>query len=163
MVIRDANDLFVRLLSEMNSAEKQITRALPKMARTADGPKLREAFEEHLEETHGHVERIEKAAETIPGLRLKRIKSYGMESLLEEGEDLMESSDPGKVLDAGMIGAAQKVEHFEMAAYGTLCSLAGQLGYNEAKDILAKTLEEEKTADDKLTELAKKNVNEQAQ
>lgn len=162
MVIKSANELFVRLLSEINSAEKQITRALPKMARAADDPKLTEAFKEHLEETRGQVERLEQAADTIPDIRIKRIKSYAMESLIEEGQELIEAGEKGPVLDAGLIGAAQKVEHFEIAAYGTLISLAGQLGYTEAKNILAETLKEEKATDDKLTTLAKKDVNQKA-
>jgi len=162
MVVKDANDLFIHLLSDINSAEKQITRALPKLARAADDDKLADAFKEHLEETRGQVERLEKAADTIPDVRIKRIKCYGMESLIEEAQDLIESAEKGPVLDAGLIGAAQKVEHYEIAAYGTLCSLAEQLGYTEAKDILAETLKEEKATDDKLTQLAKKNVNKKA-
>ncbi|MEC9482636.1 MAG: ferritin-like domain-containing protein [Halomonas sp.] len=162
MVIKDANDLFVRLLSEINSAEKQITRALPKMARAADDPKLVDAFKEHLEETRGQVERIEQAVDTIPDIRVKRIKSYPMESLIEEAQELIEAGQKGPVLDAALIGAAQKVEHFEIAAYGTICSLAEQLGYTEAKNILAETLKEEKATDDKLTKLAKKDVNQKA-
>ena len=162
MVIKTPNDLFVRLLSEINSAEKQITRALPKMARAADDPKLAEAFKEHLEETRGQVERLEQAADTIPDIRIKRIKSYAMESLIEEGQELIEAGEKGPVLDAALIGAAQKVEHFEIAAYGTVIALAGQLGYTEAKDILAETLKEEKATDDKLTKLAKSDVNKKA-
>lgn len=162
MVIKSANDLFVRLLSEINSAEKQLTRALPKLARAADDPKLADAFKEHLEETQGQVERLEQAADTIPDIRIKRIKCYGMESLIEEGQELIEAGEKGPVLDAGLIGAAQKVEHYEIAAYGTLCSLAEQLGYTEAKNILAETLKEEKATDDKLTKLAKKDINEKA-
>ncbi len=162
MVIKTPNDLFVRLLSEINSAEKQITRALPKMARAADDAKLANAFKEHLEETRGQVERLEQAADTIPDIRIKRIKSYPMESLIEEGQELIEAGEKGPLLDAALIGAAQKVEHFEIAAYGTLISLAEQLGYTEAKNILAETLKEEKSTDDKLSKLAKKDVNKKA-
>ncbi|GAB2788879.1 ferritin-like domain-containing protein [Halomonas shantousis] len=162
MVIKDANDLFMRLLSEINSAEKQITRALPKMARAADDPKLADAFREHLEETRGQVERLEQAADTIPDVRLKRIKCYGMESLIEEAQELIDAAEKGPVLDAGLIGAAQKVEHYEISAYGTLCAMAEQLGYTEAKNILAETLKEEKATDDKLTKMAEKNVNKKA-
>ena len=162
MVIKTPNDLFIRLLSEINSAEKQITRALPKMARAADDPQLAEAFKEHLEETRGQVERIEQAVDTIPDIRVKRIKSYAMESLIEEGQELIEAGEKGPVLDAALIGAAQKVEHFEIAAYGTVISLAAQLGYTEAKNILAETLKEEKATDEKLTKLAKKDINQKA-
>lgn len=162
MAIKSANDLFVHLLSDVNSAEKQITRALPKMARAADDEKLAEAFKEHLEETQGQLERLEKAADTSSDIRIKRIKCYGMESLIEEAQELIENGQKGPVLDAGLIGAAQKVEHYEIAAYGTLCELAEQLGYTEAKEILAETLKEEKATDDKLSKLAKKNINQKA-
>lgn len=162
MVIQNANDLFVRLLSEVNSAEKQITRALPKLARAASDNKLAEAFKEHLEETRGQVERLEKVADTISDIRIKRIKCYAMESLIEESQELIENAEKGPVLDAGLIGAAQKVEHYEIAAYGTLCAMAEQLGYTEARDILAETLKEEKATDDKLSKLAKQNVNQKA-
>ncbi|MHB0774832.1 YciE/YciF ferroxidase family protein [Halomonas sp. WWR20] len=162
MVIKDADGLFMRLLSEINSAEKQITRALPKLARAADDPKLADAFKEHLEETRGQVERLEQAADTIPDIRIKRIKCYAMESLIEEGQELIDATEKGPVLDAGLIGAAQKVEHYEIAAYGTLCAMAEQLGYTEAKNILAETLKEEKATDDKLSTLAKANVNKKA-
>ena len=157
MVIKNANELFVRLLSETNSAEKQITRALPKMARAADDPKLVEAFKHHLEETQGQVERLEQVADSVPDIRIKRLKCYAMESLIEEGQELIEATEKGAVRDASLIGAAQKVEH-----YGTLCSLAEQLGYTEAKNILAETLKEEKSTDDKLNTLAKENVNKKA-
>ena len=150
MIIKNANELFVRLLSETNSAEKQMTRALPKMARAAD------------EETQGQVERLEQVADSVPDIRIKRLKCYAMESLIEEAQELIEATEKGAVRDAGLIGAAQKVEHYEIATYGTLCSLAEQLGYTEAKNILAETLKEEKSADDKLNTLAKENVNKKA-
>ncbi|WP_106475715.1 YciE/YciF ferroxidase family protein [Phytohalomonas tamaricis] len=162
MVIKNPEDLFVRLLSEANSAEKQITRALPKLARAADDPKLADAFKTHLEETRGQIDRLEQVADALPDIRIKRLKCYAMESLIEEAQELIEAAEKGPVLDAGLIGAAQKVEHFEIAAYGTLAALAGQLGYEEAKNLLAETLQEEKATDDKLTELAKQNVNQKA-
>ena len=162
MVIQSANDLFVRLLSEVNSAEKQITRALPKLARAADDDTLVDAFKEHLEETRGQVERLEKAADTISDIRLKRIKCYAMESLIEESQELIDSTEKGPIRDAALIGAAQKVEHYEIAAYGTLCALAEQLGYTDAKNILAETLKEEKATDEKLSKLGQKDVNRQA-
>lgn len=162
MVIKNAQELFMRLLSETNSAEKQITRALPKMARAADDPQLVEAFQHHLEETQGQLERIEQAADSIPEVRVKRIKCYAMESLIQEGEDLIDATEKGPLRDAGLIAAAQKVEHFEIAAYGTLCELAEQLGFTEAKQILAETLKEEKATDDKLSKMAKQDVNRKA-
>lgn len=114
MVIKSANDLFIHLLSDVNSAEKQITRALPKLARAADNDQLVEAFKKHLEETRGQVERLEKVADTIPDIRIKRTKCYVMESLIEESQELIDNAEKGPVLDAGLIGAAQKVEHYEI-------------------------------------------------
>jgi ferritin-like metal-binding protein YciE len=162
MVIKDPQELFMRLLSEANSAEKQMTRALPKMARAAHNEKLVEAFQHHLEETQGQLERIEQAADSIPVIRIKRLKSHAMESLIQEGEELIDSTEKGPLRDAGLIAAAQKVEHFEIAAYGTLCELAEQLGHTKAKEILAETLKEEKTTDEKLNKLAKQDVNKRA-
>lgn len=162
MKIETPNDLFIRLLSETNSAEKQMTRALPKMARAADDEQLVNAFQEHLEETRGQVERIEQVVDSDDKIRLKRLKSYGMESLIEEAQELIDGSEKGPVRDAGLIGAAQKVEHVEIAAYGTLAALADQLGYTKAKELLAETLKEEKSADEKLTKLAKQDVNRKA-
>ncbi|WP_444678288.1 YciE/YciF ferroxidase family protein [Halomonas sp. E19] len=162
MVIKNAQELFIRLLSEANSAEKQMTRALPKMARAADDQKLVEAFKEHLEETQGQLERIEQAADSIPEVRVKRLKCHAMESLIQEAEDLVDATEKGPVRDAGLIASAQKVEHFEIAAYGTLCELAEQLGHTQAKQILAETLKEEKAADDKLSKLAKMDINRKA-
>lgn len=98
----------------------------------------------------------------MPDIRIKRLKCYAMESLIEEGQELIEATEKGAVRDASLIGAAQKVEHYEIATYGTLCSLAEQLGYTEAKNILAETLKEEKSTDDKLNTLAKENVNKKA-
>lgn len=162
MKINNANELFVRLLSEVNNAEKQITKALPKLARAVDDSQLADAFKMHLEETGTQVERLEQVVDSVDGLRLKRLKCYPMESLIEESQELIDSIERGPLLDAGLIGAVQKVEHYEIAAYGTLCSLADQLGYTEAKNLLAETLKEEKSTDEKLTTLAKKDVNQKA-
>ncbi|SFU96137.1 ferritin-like domain-containing protein [Halomonas korlensis] len=162
MKIENPNDLFIRLLSEANSAEKQLTRALPKMARAADDESLVEAFKEHLEETRGQVERIEQVVESDDSIRTKRLKNYAMESLIEEAQELIDGSEKGPVRDAALIGAAQKVEHVEIATYGTLATLAEQLGYQKAKELLAETLQEEKAADEKLTKLAKNDVNRKA-
>ncbi|MBP5979865.1 MAG: ferritin-like domain-containing protein [Halomonas sp.] len=162
MVIKNAKDLFIHLLSDTNSAEKQITKALPKLARAADDPQLAEAFKHHLEETQGQLERLEKVADSLPDIRIKRMKCHAMEGLIEEGQELIDATEKGPVRDAGLIGAAQKVEHYEIATYGTLCALAEQLGYTEAKNILAETLEEEKNTDDKLTQLAETLVNKKA-
>lgn len=156
------NELFIHELSDTYSAEKQLVKALPKMARAATDPKLRQAFETHLEETHGQIERIDQAVESA-SLKLKRIKCAAMEGLVEEGSEVIEKIDKGAVLDVALIAAAQKVEHYEIASYGTLCSLAKQLGYTEAAKLLAATLAEEKATDSKLTQLAESGGNARAQ
>lgn len=162
MQIKTAQDLFVHLLSDTYSAEKQITRALPKLARAASDEKLVQAFKAHLEETHGQIERIDKVVESVPELKLRRIKCVAMEGLIEEGQEVIDEIEKGPVRDAGLIAAAQKVEHYEIAAYGTLCTLADQLGYTEAKQLLGETLEEEKSTDGKLTTIAETGVNTKA-
>ncbi|GHC25909.1 hypothetical protein GCM10010082_18680 [Kushneria pakistanensis] len=162
MQIKNAEQLFIRLLSEVNNAERQITKALPKLAKATDNQQLSEAFQTHLEETRGQVERLEQVVDSVESLRLKRIKCYPMESLIEESQDLIDNIERGPLLDAALIGAVQKVEHFEIAAYGTLCALAGQLGYTDAKNLLAETLKEEESTDEKLSTLAKNDVNQKA-
>lgn len=154
-------DLFIHELSDIYSAEKQLTKALPKMARAANDPKLSEAFTLHLEETQGQIERIDQVIETT-GLKLKRIKCAAMEGLVEEGKDLIDEIEKGPVRDAGLIGAAQKVEHYEIASYGTLCVMAEQLGHRDALKLLKETLSEEKATDEKLSTLALRQTNEKA-
>lgn len=152
-------DLFVHALSDVYSAEKQLTKALPKLARASTNPDLRAAFEQHLEETHGQIHRIDDVVEST-GLKLKRMKCAAMEGLVEEGQEVIDEIDRGPVLDAALIGAAQKVEHYEIATYGTLCALAKQLGHKDAAKLLAETLAEEKSTDQKLTVLAGKSAKE---
>lgn len=161
MAEKTLQDLFVHDLSDIYSAEKQLTKALPKLARAADDPGLAEAFSRHLEETQGQVERIDRIVEAT-GLRLKRMKCAAMEGLIEEGQDVIEEIKKGPVRDAALIGAAQKVEHYEIAGYGTLCTFAEQLGHRDAVKLLSETLKEEKAADLKLNELALKRANEKA-
>lgn len=161
MARKTLEDLFIHALSDIYSAEKQLTRALGKLARAATNEQLSQAFEKHLQETHGQIERIDQAVEKC-GLRLKRIKCVAMEGLVEEGEELIDEIERGPVLDAGLVGAAQKVEHYEIAAYGTLCALAKQLGHQDAVQLLKATLEEEKATDLKLTEFAEKAGNVEA-
>jgi len=146
-------DLFIHELSDTYSAEKQMTRSLPKMARAASDPQLVAAFEQHLEETRGQVERIDQVVE-VSSLKLKRVKCAAMEGLVEEGQDLIEMVDKGPVLDAALIGAAQKVEHYEIASYTTLCLLAEKLGYTDAVKLLKESLAEEVSTDEKLSVLA---------
>jgi len=153
MAIKTAEDLFIHELSDIYSAEKQLTNALPRLARAADNPDLSAAFETHLEETQGQIERIDQVVELL-GIRLKRIKCAAMEGLVEEGKEAIDSIDKGPVRDAALIGGAQKVEHYEIASYGTIAALAMQLGYKDAVPLLLETLEEEKATDQKLTLLA---------
>jgi len=154
-------DVFVHLLSDVYSAEKQLTKALPKMARAATEPALAEVFNSHLEETREQVDRIDRVVE-LCGIKLKRMKCAAMEGLIEEGQEVISEMEKGPVLDAALIAAAQKVEHYEIASYGTLAELAKQLGHDEAKQVLGETLEEEIGADQKLSRLAQGGVNDAA-
>lgn len=155
------DDLFIHELSDVYSAEKQIIKALPRMARASTNPKLAEAFKSHLEETQGQIERIDQLVEKA-GLKLKRMKCVAMEGLVEESKELLDEIEKGAVLDAALIGACQKVEHYEIAAYGTLVAMAKHLKMDDAVKLLAATLEEEKAADDKLSAIAEEGGNQAA-
>jgi ferritin-like metal-binding protein YciE len=157
MTAKTLKDLFIHSLSDVYSAEKQLTKALPKLARASTSPQLKQAFEMHLEETNGQIERIDRVVQASE-LRLKRIKCVAMEGLVEEGQEQIDEIEKGPVLDAALIGAAQKVEHYEIATYGTLAALAKKLGYNDALKLLLETLEEEKATDKKLTEIAEQEM-----
>ncbi|GFM75742.1 hypothetical protein PSCICM_15610 [Pseudomonas cichorii] len=146
-------DLFIHELSDIYSAEKQITKALPKLARASTNPKLAEAFNAHLEETQGQIQRIDQLVEQSE-IKLKRVKCIAMEGLIEESKELLEEIEKGPVLDAGLIAACQKVEHYEIAGYGTLIAMAKHLGLDDAASLLGETLAEEKSADEKLTAIA---------
>ena len=161
MPAKTLNDLFIHALSDVYSAEKQLTKALPQLARASTNPELRQAFEIHLEETNGQIERIDQIVESS-GVKLKRIKCVAMEGLVEEGREQIEEIEKGPVLDAAIIGAAQKVEHYEIATYGPLAALAKQLGQQDAMKLLLETLEEEKATDKKLTILAEQKVSAEA-
>jgi len=161
MTIKTAEDLFIHELSDLYSAEKQMAKALPRLARAATNPKLSAAFELHLEETQGQIERIDQVVELL-GIRLKRIKCAAMEGLVEESKEAIDSIEKGPVLDAALIGGAQKVEHYEIASYGTVAAMAKQLGYKAALPLLLETLAEEKATDDKLTLIAEGGGNEKA-
>lgn len=153
MSVKTLHDLFVHDLSDIYSAEKQLSKALPKMARAATNPTLAQAFTDHLAETHGQIERIDQIVESMQ-IKLKRIKCAAMEGLVEEGKEVIEEVEEGPVRDAALIGAAQKVEHYEIASYGTLAALARHLDQPEAVKLLLETLQEEKSTDDKLSKLA---------
>ncbi|MCE4547414.1 MULTISPECIES: ferritin-like domain-containing protein [unclassified Caballeronia] len=157
------NDLFIHSLSDVYRAEKQLTKALPRLARAATNEDLAAAFRTHLEETQGQIERIERIDQVVEsaGIELKRIKCFAMEGLVEEGQEQIEEIEKGPILDAALIAAAQKVEHYEIATYGTLATLAKKLGYNDGMTLLLETLQEEKATDEKLTLLAKQELTEQ--
>ncbi|MGG7936486.1 ferritin-like domain-containing protein [Klebsiella aerogenes] len=163
MKIQTIEDIFIHLLSDTYSAEKQLTRALAKLSRASACEELQTAFSAHLEETQGHIERIDKLLEQNDQIRLKRMKCVAMEGLIEEANEVIEATEKNEIRDAALIAAAQKVEHYEIAAYGTLCTLAEQLGYKAAVKLLAETLEEEKDADMKLTDISVGHVNQDAQ
>ena len=154
MSVKTLEELFIHELSDIYSAEKQLTKALPKLARASTSPELKEAFESHLEETQGQVERIDKIVEVLD-VRLKRIKCAAMEGLVEEGKEVIDGVEAGPLRDVALIGGGNKVEHYEIASYGTLIALANELGYAKAVPLLMETLKEEKAADEKLTMLAK--------
>lgn len=136
MQIKSVEDIFIHLLSDTYSAEKQLTKALSKLSRSAYSDKLTAAFQSHLDETHGQIERIDQVVDSEDGLKLKRIKCAAMEGLIEEANEVIESTDKNEVRDAALIAAAQKVEHYEIASYGTLVTLAEQLGYKKAAKLL---------------------------
>lgn len=152
---------FAHELGDIHNAEKQITRALPKMIRNASNPDLKRAFEKHLKQTEQQIDRVERCFEIL-GQKPGRTKCAGMEGLVEEGSQLLKDDVPGPIRDALLIGAAQKVEHYEIAAYGTLCTWADQLGATEVRKLLGQNLSEEKETDQKLTELAEAGVNVEA-
>ncbi|MBK0091165.1 ferritin-like domain-containing protein [Erwinia sp. S59] len=156
MKVKTLLDLFIHDLSDVYSAEKQITRALPKLIRAATDEKLKAAFQQHLDETQVQIERLDQVIDAHDELRLLRMKCHALEGLVEEAQELIEATEAGPVRDAGLIGAAQKVEHYEIATYGTLIALAIKLQLGEAANLLAATLEEEKSTDKKLTTIAEK-------
>ncbi|PYD94666.1 ferritin-like domain-containing protein [Pseudomonas putida] len=158
---KTVEDLFIHELSDVYSAEKQITKALPRLARAATNPLLADAFTSHLAETQGQIERIDQLVESA-GLKLKRMKCVAMEGLVEESKELLDEIEKGAVLDAALIGACQKVEHYEIASYGTLIAMAKHLGMEEAVSLLGDTLAEEKAADDKLSAIAEEGGNQAA-
>ena len=153
-------ELYVEELKDLFSAENQLLKALPKMAKAASSEELQAGFEEHLEQTRGHVQRLEKIFKAL-GENPKGKKCVGMEGLIEEGSEVMHEDFEDAVMDAALIGAAQRVEHYEIAAYGTVSEFAKILGESEHVSLLEQTLQEEKETDEKLTTLAKE-INSQA-
>ena len=153
-------ELYIDELKDLYNAENQLIKALPKMAKAASSDELRQRFEEHLEQTKGHVQRLEKIFQTL-GDSPKGKTCKGMEGLIKEGSEVMEEDFEDSLMDAALIGAAQRVEHYEIAAYGTVSAFAEELGETDQASLLNKTLEEEKQTDEKLTTLAEQ-INAQA-
>lgn len=149
---------FVHELSDVYNAEKQLLRALPKLARATTDSTLSEAFTSHVEETQAQIERIDKIAEAAD-ISLKRIKCQAMEGLISEGQDAIEDIEKGPVRDAILLISAQKAEHYEIASYGSLIAIADALGHSKAADMLRKSLAEEKATDEKLNALACASIN----
>ena len=157
------DELYVDQLKDLYSAESQLIRALPKMAKAAGSSDLRNAFEEHLNQTKHQAQRIERIFSERGNGSPKGKKCVAMEGLIEEGKEIMQEDMEEAVMDAGLIAAAQKVEHYEIASYGTARAWAQQMGYDRDADLLQQTLEEESTANEKLTQIAESHVNLQAQ
>jgi ferritin-like metal-binding protein YciE len=156
--MKTMDDLFYALLQDVYYTEKQLVKALPKMAKKANSAELEKAFLQHRDETETHVDRLEKAFEMIDK-RAKGKKCEAIIGLIEEGEEVIKEAEDDDVRDAGIVGAAQAVEHYEIARYGTLCAWAKQLGKPEIARLLHQTLEEEKKADMLLTKIAEEQVN----
>lgn len=161
MSVKSMDDLFLHLVKDMYNAEKQLVKALPKMAKKTQSAELKKAFETHKDETEGHVERLEKIFEMLDK-RAQGKTCVAMEGLVEEGKEAMEEIEDAEVLDAALLAGAQAVEHYEISRYGTMVALANQLGMKDAAKLLDQTLEEEKKTDALLNRIALGNVNRQA-
>jgi len=161
MKMESLQELLSHELSDLYSAENQLLKALPKMAKAATSPELKAAFEEHLEETKGQVERLDSVFKKL-GESPKRMKCKAMEGLIKEGSEIIEMEGDDAVKDAALIAAAQRVEHYEMAGYGCSRTFAQLLGLDEVADLLQETLDEEGNADKKLTEIAETSINVEA-
>lgn len=160
MSVQSFEELLIDELKDLYSAEKQIVRALPKLAKAATTPELSQALLSHLEQTKGQVDRLEQIAEIV-GKKLTGKTCVGMKGVLEEGSEVLEEVEKGQLRDAALIGASQRVEHYEMAGYGTARDFAKLLGWTDVAELLQVTLDEEEAADKKLTALSK-SVNKQA-
>jgi len=162
MSLNSLQDLFVEQLQDLYSAEMQFAEAQPKMAQAASTDELKEAITQHVEETKRQIERLDQLAQTLNLDSLKGKTCQAAKGLVQEGQEMLAEDGDPKVKDAGIIAAAQRIEHYEIAGYGTAASYAARLGHGEAERMLRETLEEEKATDAKLTKLAETNINEQA-
>jgi ferritin-like metal-binding protein YciE len=161
MAVQSLEDMFLEELKDVYNAENQILKALPRMAKKASAPELRRAFEMHLKQTEGQVQRLERVFATLDE-KIRGKSCKGMQGIIEEGKEVMSEDIEDDVLDAALIAAAQKVEHYEMATYGTLRAWAETLGNQQAARLLQQTLDEEEATDKKLTQLAEQLVNAEA-
>jgi ferritin-like metal-binding protein YciE len=161
MSLDSMQDLFLNELKDVYNAEKQILRALPRMAKAADAPALQQAFTKHLRETEGQVQRLERIFKSL-GQAARGKKCKGMEGLIEEGKEILEEEGAPEVIDAALISAAQRVEHYEIAAYGCLRTYAQLLGMDEADRLLEQTLQEEEATDKALSALGEGGINQAA-
>jgi ferritin-like metal-binding protein YciE len=157
--LKNLHDLLLHELKDLYSAEKQLTKALPKMIKAADNADLRQALEDHLTETEGHVGRLDTIFGQLESSNGRVMKCKAMEGLLEEGKSVLENEMDEEVRDAALIAAAQRVEHYEIAGYGCARTFAQRLGLSEIAELLQETLDEEKAADEKLTQIAMDRVN----
>jgi ferritin-like metal-binding protein YciE len=162
MEMESLHELYVSELKDLYSAEKQIVKALPKMVKNATNPQLKKAFSDHLDETEGHVDRLEKIFQML-GEKAGGKKCKGMEGLIEEAKELLDEDATEEVVDAGLISKAQHVEHYEMAGYGTVRTYAQQLGFSDQAKLLQQTLDEEGRANELLTQIAETAVNVEAE
>lgn len=161
MAVQTMEDLFMHVLKDIYYAEKKILQALPKMAKAVDNAELRKAFETHLEETKGQVQRLEQVFQNC-GKKAQGEKCEAIEGLIAEGEEAMSEVKDKDVLAAALLAGAQAVEHYEISRYGTLCAWAKRLGYDDSLKLLNETLDEEKNTDKLLTKIAEKAVNKKA-
>jgi len=162
MKLDSLRTLWIEEMRDLYNAEHQLLKALPKMAKRASTPELKEAFESHLEETRTHVERLEEIFAKL-GKKPSGKTCKAMKGLVEEGSEMLKEDGPDSVIDAGIIAAAQRVEHYEMAGYGAARTFASLLGEDDAEELLQTTLDEEGAADEKLTAIAESIVNEEAE
>jgi ferritin-like metal-binding protein YciE len=161
MSLDSLEKLFLEELKDVYNAEKQLIRALPRMAKAAESPELQQAFTKHTKETEGQIQRLEKVFQQL-GQSARGKTCKGMQGLVEEGKEVMEKEGEGPVIDAALIASAQRVEHYEIAAYGCLRTYAQLLGLDQAVQLLQQTLEEEEATDKILTELGESGINEAA-
>ena len=162
MELKTLNDLLIHQLKDLYGAEQQLLKAMPKMLQEATSTQLKDAFTQHMTETQNQVSRLEKVFQSL-GLEPEAEKCKAMEGLLKEAEDVIAHDADKEVMDAGLIASAQRVEHYEIAGYGTACTYAKYLGHTEAYELLKETLSEEKQTDEKLSMIAETSVNTKAE